>query len=102
MPTRFKQTMENIAAIHLKNAEGAMRMAANALNDVGTKEAKTHAKEMLGAVKIARNWELALRRQHNAMQRSNYWDSRPGKMVDGKPPLGGKCEWCCAENNNAR
>ena len=55
---------ESKAAIKLQIAEAALRDAANALYDVGSYEAKLHAAEMLGAVKMARRWELALRRMH--------------------------------------
>ena len=41
-----------------------MRDAAAALYSVGSEEAILHAKEMRGAVKIARTWELALRKMH--------------------------------------
>ena len=67
----MKQTLENIAAIRLAEVEASMRAAAAALDDVGSDEAMLHAKEMRGAIKIARRWELALRRLHNKAQRSN-------------------------------
>lgn len=67
----MKQTLENIAAIKLAAAEGAMESAAIALGDLGTDEAKLHAKELRGAIKVARGWELALRRLHGKLTRSN-------------------------------
>ena len=67
----MKQTLENIAAIKLAAAEDAMRSAAAALGDVGGDDAKLHAKELMGAVKVARTWELALRRLHSKAHRSN-------------------------------
>lgn len=67
----MKQTLENIAAIKLAAAEDAMRAAASALDDIGSDETKLHAKELRGAVKVARGWELALRRMHGKLTRSN-------------------------------
>lgn len=67
----MKQTLENIAAIKLAAAQNEMRAAASALDDVGSEEAKLKSKEMRGAIKIARRWELALRRLHIRAQRSN-------------------------------
>lgn len=55
---------ESKAALKLQIAEAAMRDAAAALYSVGSEEAILHAKEMRGAVKIARTWELALRKMH--------------------------------------
>lgn len=81
----MRQTLENIAAIHLAAAEDAMRTAAYALDDVGTDEAKLHAKEMRGAIKMARRWELALRRLHSKAQRSNA--SHEGPDESGGTPL---------------
>ena len=78
----MKQTLEKIAAIKLAAAEDAMRAAAAALDDVGSGEAKTHAKELRGAVKVVRRWELALRRIHGKAQRSNAGDhaARSGRV----------------------
>lgn len=67
----MKQTLENIAAIKLAAAEDAMRSAASALDDLGSDEAKLHAKELRGAIKVARGWELTLRRLHGKLTRSN-------------------------------
>ncbi len=53
----MKQTLENIAASNLAEVERVMSIAANALYDVGTPLAKQHAKEMRGAIKMARNWK---------------------------------------------
>ena len=53
-----------IAAIKLLAAQDAMQVAAEALDRVGGDEAKLHAAEMRGAVKVARRWELEMRRQH--------------------------------------
>lgn len=55
---------ESNAAHKLQIAESAMRDAAAALYSVGSEEAILHAKEMRGAVKIARTWELALRKMN--------------------------------------
>ena len=62
----MKQSLENIAAIKLAMAEDAMESAAIALDDLGTAEAKQHAKELRGAIKIARGWEIALRKMHKS------------------------------------
>ena len=59
-----------IAAIKLMAAQDAMQEAAAALDIVGGEEAKLHAAEMRGAVKIARTWELEMRRQHAAARTS--------------------------------
>ena len=60
----MRQTVKNIAAIKLAAAEDAMWPAgAAALDDVGSDEAKTHAKETRGA-KVVRSWEWALWRIH--------------------------------------
>jgi hypothetical protein len=40
------------------------------LRDVGTPEAKQHAKEAAGAAKIARAWGRALDKEHRAKLRS--------------------------------
>lgn len=61
------QTLENIAAIWLQEAQEAMGQAVYALQAVGSDEAKQHAKEMRGAIKIARGWERELRRQHKSL-----------------------------------
>ena len=53
------------AAIKLLAAQDAMQEAAGALDGVGGDEAKLHAAEMRGAIKIARRWELEMRRQHS-------------------------------------
>ena len=58
----MKETTENIAANRLSDAERAMRAASEALCDIGSNEAKQHASELLGAVKMVRQWELHLRR----------------------------------------
>lgn len=70
----MRQTVKNIAAIKLAAAEDAMwpAGAAAALDDVGSDEAKTHAKETRGA-KVVRGWELALWRMHRKAQRSNVY-----------------------------
>lgn len=60
------ETNESRAAFRLQIAEKAMREAADALRDVGSDEAKLHAAEMIGASKMARRWELALRKLHAA------------------------------------
>ena len=49
---------ESKAAHKLQIAEAAMRDAAAALEAVGSEEAILHAKVMLGAVKVARTWEI--------------------------------------------
>lgn len=64
----MKQTLENIAAIHLALAEAAMLRAAEALCAVGSDEANLHAKELRGAMKMVRNWELKLRKLHRQAQ----------------------------------
>ena len=51
-----------MAARKLHAAEIAMYEAVTALSEVESDEAIQHAKEMLGAVKMVRRWELALRR----------------------------------------
>ena len=53
---------ELLAARKLHAAEIAMYEAVTALSEVGSDEAIQHAKEMLGAAKMVRRWELALRR----------------------------------------
>jgi len=53
-----------VAAIKLMAAQDAMQVAAEALDIVGGDEAKLHAAEMRGAIKIARRLELEMRRQH--------------------------------------
>lgn len=53
---------ELLAARKLLAAELAMREAVQALIDIDLDEATMHAKELLGAVKMVRRWELALRR----------------------------------------
>ena len=68
--TGVKQTLENIAAANLAEAQRAMSIAANALHDVGSPLAKQHAREMRGAIKMARTWELALLKIHAQKQRA--------------------------------
>lgn len=58
---------EQLAASRLREAQEAMSKAADALQDVGSDEAKKHAAEMRGAIKVARRWELELRRLHKRM-----------------------------------
>ena len=58
------------AAIKLLAAQDAMQVAAEALDIVGGDEAKLHACEMRGAIKVARTWELEMRRQHAAARTS--------------------------------
>ena len=53
---------ELLAARKLHAVEIAMYEAVTALGDVGRDEDIKHAKELLGAAKMARRWELALRR----------------------------------------
>ena len=53
---------ELLAARKLHAAERAMRDAAQAMLAIDLDEATQHAKELLGAAKMARRWELALRR----------------------------------------
>ena len=53
---------ELLAARKLHAAERAMREAAQAMLDLDLDEATQHAKELLGAAKMVRRWELALRR----------------------------------------
>lgn len=50
------------AAAALAAAEEAMLGAAAALDDIGRDDAKLQVKEMRGAVKVMRGWELELRR----------------------------------------
>lgn len=64
------QNRSLFAAIKLLAAQDAMQEAAEALDIVGGEEAKLHAAEMRGAVKIARTWELEMRRQHAAARTS--------------------------------
>lgn len=59
-----------IAAIKLLAAQDAMQVAADALDIVGGEDAKLHAAEMRGAIKIARRWELEMRRQHSIARTS--------------------------------
>ena len=58
----MRQSLEITAAIRLAMAQGCMQSAATALDDLGTAEAKQHAKELRGAIKIARRWEIELRK----------------------------------------
>lgn len=60
------QNRQLFAAIKLLAAQDAMQEAADALDIVGGDEAKLHACEMRGAIKIARTWDLEMRRQHAA------------------------------------
>lgn len=53
---------ELTAARKLLAAERAMRDAAQAMLDIDLDEATRHAKELLGAAKMVRRWELELRR----------------------------------------
>lgn len=64
------QYRQLIAATKLLAAQSAMRAAADALDIVGGDEAKLHACEMRGAIKVARTWELEMRRQHAAARTS--------------------------------
>lgn len=64
----MRQTLENIAAIKLRESETAMKQAAAALDDVGSDETKQHAKELRGATKMVRTWERALRKLHDKKQ----------------------------------
>jgi hypothetical protein len=59
-----------MAAIKLLAAQDAMLAAAEALERVGGDEAKLHASEMRGAIKVARRWELEMRRQHSMARTS--------------------------------
>ena len=58
----MKLPLETIAAIHLESAADGMDCAADHLLDLKTKEARQHAKEMIGAAKMARQWARELRR----------------------------------------
>jgi hypothetical protein len=53
---------ELLAARKLHAAGIAMYEAVTALGDVGSDDAIQHAKELLGAAKMVRRWDLALRR----------------------------------------
>lgn len=59
-----RKTTELDAAEKLRAAEQSMLEAARTLDELGSISASLHAKEMRGAVKIARTWELALRKMH--------------------------------------
>jgi hypothetical protein len=59
-----RKTTELDAAEKLMAAEKSMLEAASALDELGSISASLHAKEMRGAVKVARKWELELRRIH--------------------------------------
>lgn len=61
---RIQKTTALDAAEKLRAAQAAMLEAASALDELGSVLASLHAKEMLGAVKVARSWELVLRRRH--------------------------------------
>jgi hypothetical protein len=58
---------EIIAARKLMWADKSMRAAASALDDIGSAEARQHAEELRGAVKMMRTWEIALRRLHSSL-----------------------------------
>lgn len=66
---RIDQTYESIAAIYCRDLAEAADRAAYTLRDVGTKEARQHAREADGAAKIARGWARELERQHREKQR---------------------------------
>lgn len=51
-----EQTLEKILATRLKNLAAEMDYCATELRELGTKEAKTHAKELNGAAKMTRQW----------------------------------------------
>ena len=59
-----RKTTELDVAEKLRAAERSMLEAASALDELGSISASLHAKEMRGAVKVARKWELELRRIH--------------------------------------
>lgn len=59
-----RKTTELDAAEKLRAAEKSMLEAASALDELGSISASLHAKEMRGSVKVARKWELELRRKH--------------------------------------
>ena len=52
------------AAEKLRAAGQAMLEAASTLDELGSVLSSLHANEMRGAVKVARRWELELRRTH--------------------------------------
>ena len=60
--TSHSDPAELLAARKLLAAELAMREAAQAMLEIDLDEATQHAKELLGAAKMVRRWELALRR----------------------------------------
>lgn len=66
---RSQLTAEYAAACSAKAASAALDALAGKLRDVGTPEAKQHAKEAAGAAKTARAWRRELERQHRAKMR---------------------------------
>ena len=62
-------TVESVAAIYCRDLAKAADRAAYTLRDVGTKEARQHAKEARGAAKMARAWERELMKIHISKQR---------------------------------
>lgn len=58
------QTDENIAAIRCEIFARAGESLADALRAVKTPEARQHAREVIGAAKMARKWARELRKMH--------------------------------------
>ena len=74
------------AAFYLMLAGEAMREAADAMDIVGGEEAALHAAEMRGAIKIARRWELEMRRQHSMPTTGNTAAQKTGAIVRRPTP----------------
>lgn len=62
-----EQTLEKILANRLKNLAKEMDYCATELRELGTEEAKTHAKELNGASKITRQWAREFVRPNNGL-----------------------------------
>lgn len=73
-------TSEYAAACAAKTAYAALDALSGKLHDVGTAEARQHAKEAAGAAKIAREWRKALLREHRLKMRKP-----PNVAMSGRP-----------------
>lgn len=65
-----RMTLEKVAAVKVRMAADAMQAAARDLRALGTPYAMCHAAEMMGAARMARQWERELNRLHRLRQQT--------------------------------
>lgn len=64
----MNETKEGIAALYCRSLAREADNTAYVLRQIGTKEARQHAREAQGAAKIARQWARELEKQHMEKQ----------------------------------